>query len=78
MADEPWGHGRQIPPLDFLRGGQPPLGLKIGSKWRHSRHLGFTKILNISGPPARLDRFLSNFPGRRTESMDMFPMSFNL
>jgi len=28
--------------------------------------------------PAGLDRFLPNFAGRRSESIDMFPMSFNL
>ena len=28
--------------------------------------------------PSWLDRLLPNFAGRRTEAIDMFPMSFNL
>ena len=28
--------------------------------------------------PAQLERFLPNFAARRTEAIDMFPVSFNL
>ena len=40
--------------------------------------LGSLDILKSLISLERLDRFLSNFAGRRIEVTDMFPMNFNL
>ena len=54
---------------------QTVLTCELDPKWRRAAILDLLKSL-IS--PARLDRFLPNFAGRRIEAMDMFTMSFHL